>query len=374
MSIEVGTSIANILAHRVNGAVRAATAATVVGGRVVQIDMMRFLAFATIAVIHVSWVNTKEINNYSILLTLSRYSLPFFFMTSGYFAARHFDDAAAYLKRVCLRLGGLFLFWELVYNAIHFFVHDFGYRAMPTTWREAAVYLAATLNGGGVAFHLWFLPWLAVSVTIFFALMRFGWRTVWIGSALLYALGLAVGPYNEFTGVFAWIERIYPDPIGFTARNGPFFGPLFVAFGAWAGRRGEDLAKIPMSVGALGIAAGLLLFAAEAIFIAGHGAKMVSNFNFLTGSVVFAPALFLLVMRTPVTPATLLLARLGRHALGMYCLHALFTLPYNELHPATARLEIPLWASLAEAAWVTAASVALALALAHVPKLRRFVV
>ncbi|MCE1237881.1 MAG: acyltransferase [Hyphomicrobiales bacterium] len=373
MSIEIGTSIRDYGAGRTERAARSAVGA-VVGGRVVQIDMMRFFAFATIAVIHVSWVNTREINGYSILLTLTRYSLPFFFMAAGYFAARHLDDDLAYLKRVYVRLGGLFLFWELIYNGIHFFLYDFGYRCLPTTWREAAACLAATLNSGGVAFHLWFLPWLAVSITIFLGLMRFGWRAVGIGSALLYGLGLAVGPYNEFTGVFPWVERIYPDPIGFTARNGPFFGPLFVAFGALAARRGEVIAKAPWSAIALGMVAGLTLFGSEAIFIAGHGVKMVSNFNFLLGSVLFAPALFFLVMRTPVNPVTLTLSRLGRHALGMYCIHALFTLPYNQLHPATLRLETPLAVSLLQAVWVIAASIAASLILSHVPGLRRFVV
>ncbi|NLH83184.1 MAG: acyltransferase [Phyllobacteriaceae bacterium] len=344
-----------------------------VGGRVVQIDMMRFVAFATIATIHVSWVDTRDVGARSVLLLMLRYSLPFFFMTSGWFAARHLGDDVAYLRRVILRLGGLFVVWELVFNAIHFFVHDLGYRPMPTTAHDAIVYLAATLNGGGVAFHLWFLPWLAVSITIFLGLARLGWTAVWIGTASLYVIGLAVGPYNEFTGVFDVVARIYPDPLAFTARNGPFFGPLFVAFGAWFARRQDLVAQVPRGVAPMVVIFGFLLFAGEAIFISRHGVKMVANFNFLVGSVIFAPALFVVILRAPVDRVTTAMARLGRHGLGMYCLHALFTLLYNQAHPAATRLDMPVWVSLVQAAWVVALSAGLALLLARIPVLRRFV-
>lgn len=347
---------------------------TRVGGRIVQIDMMRFLAFATIATIHVAWVDTREIDARSLLLLLMRYSLPFFFMTAGYFVARHLGDDVAHLRRVFVRLGGLFLFWELVFNTIHFFVHDLGYRPMPTTGREAVVYLAATLNSGGVAFHLWFLPWLAVSIAIFFGLARLGWTAVWAGTGLLYGIGLGVGPYNEFTGVFDVVARIYPDPLAFTGRNGPFFGPLFVALGAFFARHEAMVARIPRGVPAMAVVVGFALFVGEAVFISRHGVKMVANFNFLFGSLIFAPALFLAMLRAPVNGATLGLAQLGRYALGMYCLHALFTLLYNQARPAARRLDMPVGESLLVAGWVVVLSALSALLLARIPRMRRFVV
>lgn len=344
-----------------------------VGGRVVQVDLMRFVAFATITLIHVGWVETKDLNVHSGLMLLLRYSLPFFFMTSGYFAERHVHESSAYLHRVVLRLAGLFLFWELVYNGIHFFVCDFGYRAMPTTPREILTYAAITLNGGGVAFHLWFLPWLAVSLTVFMILRRFGWRAVWIGSALLYALGLAVGPYNEFTGLYDQVARIFPEPAAFTARNGPFFGPIFIAFGAWVARHGDRVASVPAGVPEATFLLGLAVFALEASFISLHGIKMLSGFNFLFGSLIFAPALFLIVMRRSVGPVGLGLARLGRYALGMYCIHGLFTLVYIQSHPAQLRLQEPIADTFVTAALVVTGSVAVTLVLARISVLRRFV-
>ena len=344
-----------------------------VDGRVGQVDLMRFLAFATITLIHVGWVETKDLNVHSGLMLLLRYSLPFFFMTSGYFAERHAHESAAHLRRVVLRLAGLFVFWELVYNAIHFFVHDFGYRAMPTTPREILVYAAITLNGGGVAFHLWFLPWLAVSLTVFTVLRRFGWRAVWIGVVLLYGLGLAVGPYTEFPGFSDRVARIFPEPAGFTARNGPFFGPMFIAFGAWFAADGDRVARVPRGVPVAAFLLGVALFALEASFISRHGIKTISGFNFLVGSLIFAPALFLIVMRWSLGPIGRATARLGRYALGMYCVHAFFTLVYIQSHPARLRLEAPIVDTFVTAALVIAASVVSTLLLARISVLRRFV-
>ena len=341
--------------------------------RIEQIDAMRFLAFCTVALIHVAWTDTREVGAYTALLTLLRYSLPFFYMTAGWVIAVHGRCRLDHLPRVARRLGLLFVVWIALYNFVHFFVHDLGYRPMPTTLREATVYLAATLNSGGVAFHLWFLPWLGVSIAIWVGLGRFAPRALWPVVIGLYGLGLAVGPYNEFTGLFEHVARIYPDPIAFTGRNGPFFGPLFVALGGWLATRHRRIDRVPTDVLATVALAGLVLFVGEAIFICGHGVKMVANFNFLVGSLLFAPALFLIGLRLPVGPAISAAARLGRLGVGMYCVHGFFTLLYNQVHTPAMRLETPLWFTFFAAAGVVALSVATTLVLARVPGLRRLV-
>jgi surface polysaccharide O-acyltransferase-like enzyme len=169
------------------------------------------------------------------------------------------------------------------------------------------------------------------------------------------------------------VAKIYPDPIAFTARNGPFFGPLFVAMGAHLAVRGETLRRIPVAVLALAVAAGLALFAGEALWIAGHGIKMVSNFNFLAGSAVFAPALFLLVLAAPMNRAWRFMARLGRYGVGMYCVHGLFTLLWNQSHVPADRLSTPLSVTFAAAVGVIVVSAVVTMALARAPLLRRFV-
>lgn len=351
----------------------AAASAVATRARVEQIDAMRFVAFCTVTTIHVIAVDTRELNAHGLLLMVLRYSLAFFFMTSGFMAGLKATNGLDYGWRVFKRLFVLFVAWELVYNGVHFWVHDLGYHPSPSSIPEPYRHLIATLNGGGVAFHLWFLPWLGVSIAIFLALRPFGWRAVWTVSLALYAIGLAVGPYNEMTGVFSWVARIYPDAVAFTGRNGPFFGPLFVAMGAWFAARRDEVPAVPVSALAIFVAIGLSLFVWEAMFISAHGVKPISNFNFLLGSAIFSPALFLLVLRVPIGRMAGRVARLGRFAVGMYCIHGLFTLGWAMIVPPATRLSVPIATSLAVSAAIVVASAIMAVGLAKVPGLKRLV-
>lgn len=47
----------------------------------------------------------------------------------------------------------------------------------------------------------------------------------------LFLIGCALGPYGEFTGLLDHVGPLTTKPLSYSARNGPFFGPLFLALG-----------------------------------------------------------------------------------------------------------------------------------------------
>ncbi|MDR3376741.1 MAG: hypothetical protein P4L98_23730, partial [Ancalomicrobiaceae bacterium] len=238
------------------------------------------------------------------------------------------------------------------------------------TIRGLIRFAAVSIYTGGVAFHLWFVVWLAVSTAIFVALRRGGPIVLWSGVTALFLFGCALGPYGEFTGLNQYVGPLTTNPQAYTARNGPFFGPLFLALGCLYARR--DVRASWGLVIAL-TTAGWGLQVVEGLVIASGSSRFVSIGDVLFGTPIFATGVFLAFRNMPEGRFAEQIARLGRLSLGMYCVHVLFTFAFNAIFPPEARAVTPIWVSLVGAMAVVAASALTTFALARVPPLRRLV-
>jgi len=229
----------------------------------------------------------------------------------------------------------------------------------------SADFLFDTLFAGGVAWHLWFLPSLALCLGLFLVLKNgFGWPVVLSVSLALYLAGLVLGPYATALGIDGLLRACgIDDPMQF-ARNGLFFGTVFVAAGGAIAAR--SAAHRPLFWAGIALA-GFMLQIGEAFALMQYAGGVFAPYDFLLGTLPFAVGVFL-CLRDQTFPA--IAASLGRHALGMYCCHILI-LSLTDM--ALARLS---WSGIEYLHWpltfvvVTLVSVAVTMAMARLAFLR----
>lgn len=198
--------------------------------RIESVDLIRFFAIMAIIAIHTTpfapVVNSPEIYShlYIFINQISRFAVPFFFVTSGYFwgiKIRGGADIISTSKNMISRIGIIFLAWSIIYllpfNMIAAFDHGMLGPVKVIYWNLVDLFKdpIKTLLQGGTE-HLWFLVSLIFSISICALFVkRKAYTLLCIISIVFYVSGVLLSSYAE-------------TPIGntidFNTRNGPFFG------------------------------------------------------------------------------------------------------------------------------------------------------
>lgn len=201
--------------------------------RNVYIDALRFFLFCAVVIAHMytsDFVVKLQVS--SVIDALMRFCVPCFFMISGYFLPEKIENIWTYLKKSFVRLFTPFIFWEIVYNLLNCVFH-FAITDPINSGMDIIKILARTVVFGGAAFHLWFLPslWGCLAIVVV-SRQWIGVRKTFMMGVSLYIIGLLLGPYHDFIpSLQPVIAKISQHPDAFTARNGPFFGVIFVSIG-----------------------------------------------------------------------------------------------------------------------------------------------
>jgi surface polysaccharide O-acyltransferase-like enzyme len=324
-----------------------------------SIDSIRFFGFLAVALLHTVSHETKVADVPAVLDHATRWAVPIYFMISGYLFESSSRPTFEKWWRMLQRLLSLFVFWELVYIAADFAIGD--------TERNYApfAFLKFTLISGGVAWHLWFLPSLGACVTLFALIRRLPQVYILSISIVLFVVALLLNPYAEVTGVSAILRGLGFETGTLPSRNGPFFGTIFVAVGAFVASR--DIPKHTLVFGLLAVA-GFALQLFEAFSLARTGMDF-APFDFLLGTLPMGVFAFLALRHHNYGDVT---AYLGRLALGMYCSHVLIFMLIRYFSPALAD-DFGFMALVAKYLITVVGALALTVAFARTPWLRRFV-
>ncbi len=342
-------------------------------GRIAEID-----SFRAIAILGVIFIHTEPFRHLgdgslvywtiSVLLnSLSRFAVPFFFITSGYFFAKGFKegrpDERRYFRNV-KRLLFLFLAWSIIYFVVPTSagaVYQEG--LFSAVWSHMSAVIAETtlteLVFQGTKVHLWFLIALVFAVSFAFFLHRPQLKWLfYAGATALYAAGLLSGPYAS-------------TPLGiamdFDIRNGPFFGTFFVAIGIWLyGRNANVRVSAALSLTVLGFA----LQVAEAFLLNRFYGLSPFEHDYLIGTAPFGIGLMLLATSGFKSGRATRLSTIGRYSLGIYLSHFLILELSN---PLSYLISGPAWEILFPAI-VFASSLLLVLLLSRIPYLSRLVI
>ena len=279
-----------------------------------RLDSFRLYAIFLIVCAHVQFFGSGTDENSPLALrlfqflvvTVVRYSMPFFFILAGYFTggkmSREPGNALAIARAYTARLGLVFLFWCLVYAVENPTLFSFLLHEHP---------VQLVLDGSRV--HLWFMVSLILTVWLFalWPFHRHEKSFLWLG-VVLYVVGLLAGSYRV-------------TPLGFNLhfnpRDGVFLSTLFFAIGVAFSRK---MPKISTKAAVALAAGGFGLYCAEVAYLRLAWGWGVLRHDFLLGTIPFGLGISLLALTKPDTASDKFFGPYGRYTLGIYASHILF--------------------------------------------------
>lgn len=305
--------------------------------RITSVDSFRVIAILAVVGIH-AFAFWQTPTTYDGVQLLNRFAVPFFFISSGYFFTQQVlagKNPSAIALATTKRLALIFFIWSCVYALAPAII--------PKNWAnvtqnglsaELFKSLQFTFNDiyqrpvfyffQGPGFHLWFLPALICCQLLLAFALRFNQLESFMLLALiLFIFALLAKPYaNMPWGIHT----------GFDARNGPFFGALFVAAGAWlAYKKIQPQAKMAVAI----LLAGYTLQFFEATYLHQRNPAMpMAGNDFLIGTTLLGLGTMLLALALPSLGSSSKIYKLAPYGLGIYVVHILVR-DFLESNPAS---------------------------------------
>lgn len=203
------------------------------------IDIARYISALLVVCIHVyPFADISETFNLFFIQTICRLAVPFFFVVSGYFFFRKWqeDEEANYLhfRRYEWRILKIYLIWTIIYLPYTIWDYvDAGFSPLSILSYIRDFFL------NGSYYHLWFLPALIIGMAIVYWLYTHkGLKFTLLTSLVLYLIGYAINVYASVWESLPYVSILY----GFftktivTARDGFFFAPIFLCLGLLSAR------------------------------------------------------------------------------------------------------------------------------------------
>ena len=200
-----------------------------------SIDIARYVSALLVVCIHTfPFLEISETFNTYFIHTVCRLAVPFFFTTSGFFFFRNYDSEnedlnETRLKKALIRLFRIYLIWTIIY--LPYTIFDYTHTGFHIKYLFTYV-RDFFLNGS--YYHLWFLPALMLADVIVYCLYKKkGLNFTLLITFILYFVGYLINVYTPIWESIPGISFFF----GFftktlsTARNGIFFGPMFIAIG-----------------------------------------------------------------------------------------------------------------------------------------------
>lgn len=265
------------------------------------LDVAKFISAFLVIGIHTGPlldINTDA--NFVVVQILARIAVPFFFITSGFLfyqkidASREWNDYEniCVLKHYIGRLCKIYVIWTILYLPFTYWIMHSG----DGVSMEAILRFVRDFFFTGSFYHLWFLPSLMLAVVlIYFMVAKLNIYKTLLLALILYSIGMLGNVYPklmEDIPVVSTVFKGYLD-IFVTTRNGLFFGPIFIALGAYFAIRKIYLKNYVILIGLI-VSLVLLFVECNALRDAGFMSDLASMYLMLIPSVT---CLFLLLTR-----------------------------------------------------------------------------
>lgn len=238
-----------------------------------------------------------------LLLIIAQCSVPMFFITSGYLLRWREGDPFAVTRWSFRKLLPLYAIWAFVFI---FGAWLIGAGSLPE--------LLATLPGGPTQ-HLWFLPALALALSVMSLSLRFlGLRLSWIAAIILAVGGLWFGSYEQWIGLPAH-----------SLRSGIPTAPLFVLIGVYLAES-KPPRRVFLFAGAVILAYGLQVWDDKLLSTA-PGFEPGRQAIVTLATLPYAIAMFLFA-RSLHGRVVERLAALRPYFATIYCIHPMFIVAF----------------------------------------------
>ncbi|WP_152418173.1 acyltransferase family protein [Natrinema limicola] len=296
--------------------------------RIYSIDAMRIIAIAFVVLIHTD--PFQGVNEYGNMInfgtkTVSRFAVPFFFITSGYFFALKtaHRDSATYLTKRAIKLVSLYLF-GLVLTIPPFFGVELtraelsGQSLRATAVSSAIQYLnpvELVYYGTSVSEILWFLPALLFSLFFVYLVIVIGKpRYVLPVAVCFHLVGLLGSTYTMFVDV------------PFEIRDALFFGFFYTSLGHTIYTRGWEASKEKSRL-LFGLVVLFVVLQFVEFYLLGYPLRgepfgsYVYAPSYGISTVLLSTSLFLFLLSWPTLLADTPLPAWGTYAVGIYVTH-----------------------------------------------------
>jgi surface polysaccharide O-acyltransferase-like enzyme len=300
-------------------------------GRNDAIDYFRTIAVFCVVVIHTqpfAEMGDRGHLVYLFLDTISRFAVPFFFMTSGYMFVMKImktEHPRSYYYKYLFRLARMYILWQLIFLAFDLvarFIKDVhAYRgilsdALSLSAVDIAKRIVGTIYYGyyNSGYHLWFLVSLIVCIVIIYECHTRNWIKPLVGISLtLHLIGIIA---NSYFGLF---------PVPVMARDALFFGLFYTLLGYCFYRYREVvLNRISWRSQSLLAAIFILLvlqFIERYVLITQLQTEVG---EYYISTILLSIVLFVLLLRSPEFGQSSYLSKMGKHSVGVYLIHVLF--------------------------------------------------
>ncbi|WP_049928878.1 acyltransferase [Halopiger goleimassiliensis] len=302
--------------------------------RIYSIDSTRAIAMVFVVAIHAD--PFRGIGTYGnaanfVIESTGRFAVPFFFVTAGYlFAAKRSRTDGRYVSKYVTRVTSLYGRALVVYAPIALVLaagmavgSERGVaNAVIERGLEAASPLGLVYYGDSVAFHLWFLPALVISIALVYAFVATEKTRYLLPVAIAFH---AVGILGETTGVHVPLET----------RDALFFGFFYTSLGyclrSWdwspdPSRRGRYLALAVL----FGIVHLLERYALGYVLGDASMRHGVYEPEYTLATALFVAALFVFLLSSPSLGRTTRLPEIGANAVLIYVAHPIVLYSLDE--------------------------------------------
>ena len=294
------------------------------------LDIAKFISALFVICIHTGpFIDINTDLNFVVVQIISRIAVPFFFVSSGFLFFNKIDFSRSWkdqdnifrLRNYMIRLFKIYCIWTLLYLPFTIIL----LRA-----REDGMYMHSILQYlrdffiNGSYYHLWFLPALLLAVPFVYLIIgKWGTKKAIIVGCILYSMGTLINVYPQVLDKIPVVNRVVRTYISLasTARNGLFFGTIFISMGAFFAKR---TIKINDTMLRVGLIISFVLYVGECVLLRRNGYmnNLTSMYSMLLPCLFF---LFLILIYTNLQTRPIYII-LRKISLLIYVSHIMFTI------------------------------------------------
>jgi surface polysaccharide O-acyltransferase-like enzyme len=263
----------------------------------------------TVVMAHSFWLFAPPLGsggNSGLLLVTAQCAVPTFFITSGYLLRWRDGDPLAVTRWSLRKLIPLYVIWAGLYT-LFAWIAGLG----------SLAHLVRTIGFGVGTLPLWFLPALALALSVISLSLRFlGLRRTWILASGLAALALFNGAYQTFLGFEA-------NPL----RGNVMLAPFLVLCGVQI--RLSDPPRSLLWFGIAALAAYWLQILDDRLITTASGYSAGRAPHTTLATIPFALSVFLFGRSLPPTSLVQWLAARKRYLIVIYCVHSMILTTFD---------------------------------------------
>ena len=235
----------------------------------VGIDYFRMIAAVLVVAIHTSpLLSYNETADFVLTRVIARVSVPFFFMTTGFFLLPQYLNNSRQKELNPKKIVSFVKKTAIIYGIAILVYFPVNLYAGNVKWEESlSLVLLKQILFEGTFYHLWYLPASILGVILIYLLLSIGKAsTIFIVTIILFIIGLFGDSYYGIIEQVPELKNIYTTIFLFSdyTRNGIFFAPVFLMMGGLIAKQKE---KYCLRKCLVGLSISMILMIAEAILL-----------------------------------------------------------------------------------------------------------